>query len=274
MNYIDMNGKTEAEIHFGLDRRKFKRLPGWICEKYPVLKKLEVTADGAVRTIRGVKNDKITGGVYLWSTPETCGDFGYMQCQAFTPEGEKKIGWWLAKAADGYYLYPTAWRRENKGAELGYGGEYRWSKKNYIRLSHLVAAAWCKRDEGQDCVYFRDGDKFNVKAENLYWGKHGEIKVNGPKAKFKWEKRFENMTAREIKEALEKKGVKISQITAYKYKREHCGKAKYTTDEEILAMYDPSISQVKNVERMREAGLKVNQPRLSILLKYKYKNDK
>lgn len=273
MDYIDIMSteKSEAEIYFDLDKREFRRLPEWFCEKwkYPVLRKLEVTADGAVRTVRGIKRGRVAGGVYLWSTPETCADFGYMQCQTYPREGERKTGWWLAKAADGYYLYPSAWRRENKGHESGYGSEYRWSSKKYIRLSHLVAAAWCERKDDQDCVYFRDGDRFNVKAENLVWGKHGEHK-----RKFEWKKSFAKMTAQQIVDEAAKQGVKISKLTAYRYKKEHGAGRVYTTDEEILAMYDPSLTQVENVRRMTEAGLKVTQPRLSVLLKYTRKNSK
>lgn len=248
---------------------EFRTVPKWMCERHKALSKFEVNRYGAVRT----KKDHL----YLWSPKENCHEFGYMQFECYKDgDSDKKgCGWWLAKTGEGWYIRPCNWRTANKSKDKGYGGNYRWSKRNQIPLHRVVAAAWCPREDGQDCVKFMDCDKFNVCADNLYWETRGKSNIGNEYKKglrkYEWEDRFNEMTAKEIQSDFESRGLSISIMTVYKYKKEHGCTSRKNSDEEILAMYDPSITQKENVERMLAAGLKVSQPKLSILLKYKYK---
>ena len=243
-----------------VDTREFRPVPEWLCSKHKALKKFEVAEDGAVRTINGK--------VYLWSPDDSCREFGYEQEWCFDDDKDEKkgSGWWLAKGKDGWFLRPDNWRQKYDNGKFG------WSKRGQIPLQRIVAAAWCPREEGQDCVMFGDGDKFNVCADNLYWARRSDVNKGKQYAKgrrvFEWEDRFDKMTAKEIMDDLAARGIKVSQMTVYKYIKEHNGNIRKCSDEEILAMYDSSITQKENVEKMVAAGLKVSQPKLSILLKY------
>ena len=248
------------------DYFEYRSLPAWICENNPILKKIEVNRKGAMRTIK----DR----VYIWSPKENCHEFGYMQMDCYKGD-KKRPGWWLAKSDEGWFLRPCNWRSDNPGQKEGHGGKYKWSKRTQIPLQRIVAAAWVPREEGQDCVIFKDGDKFNTDAGNLMWVSRREInagkKYKEGKRKYEWEERFDTMTPKEIYEDFKSRGINISMMTVYKYKKEHCGELRKDRDDEILAMYDPDLTQKENVEIMRAAGFRISQPKLSLLLKYKYK---
>lgn len=49
-------------------------------------------------------------------------------------------------------------------------------KKETISLAYLVARNFIPNLEAKKCIIFKDGDKTNVKAENLKWATHSEKK--------------------------------------------------------------------------------------------------
>lgn len=240
---------------------EYKPVPQWMCDIHPCLNRFEVSKSGAVKLRKNTR--------HVWSTVETCRDLGYMQCQAYYGEDGHRIGWWIAKSDEGYFLRPTNWRKENPHSKTG----YMWSKRSQIPLHRIVASAWVPKPEGYDNVTFIDGNKYNVNAENLMWIKRGSSGNAVHMPKLEWDDRYNEMSVKDIYQECVAKGVKITLPTLYKYKEKYGVKTKKTTDDEILAMYDPNITQKKNIELMRAAGLNVNPAKLCILLKYKYKEN-